>query len=122
MAVTVRGQAPKRRPASKPTPTAINTSGGDSVYEVVEGDYDGTPGTLSYQPTSIAYNTRTDEVKLDEEKVEPYYHALGPEAGSEYDYCGPGTKHQADSTEDVGGSAQYEEPTQTKFRVSGYSR
>ena len=79
---------------------------------------------MSYQPTSIAYNTKTDEVKVDKEKVEPYYHALGPEAGNEYDYCGPGTnlrKQPADSTEDVGGSAQYEEPTQTKFRVSVYS-
>ena len=112
------------RPAPKPKPTAINTSGGDSVYEVFEGDYDGTPGTLSYQPTSVAYNTKADEVKLAEKESEPYYHALGPEAGNEYDSCGPGTKqckHQADSTEDVEGSAQYEEPAQAKFRVSVYS-
>ena len=170
-AVTVRGQAPKRRPSPKPKSIAINTCGGDSVYEVVEGDYDGIPGTLSYQPTNIVYNARTNEVKVDEKKGEPCYDALGPGSeydyyepetklgklqanstedvggsaqyayntrtdeikldeekgepcydalglGSEYDYYEPETKHQANSTEDVGGSAQYKEPTQTKFRVS----
>ena len=114
----------RRRPAPKATPFAINTGGDDSVYETLDGDYDVAVAHYQVPRPSVSYNARTEEVHLLEKKVEPFYHVLGPEAGNEYDYCGPNMENDVFETSfktDLGGASEYADPVPVKHRVSGYA-
>ena len=94
------------------------------MYETLDGDYDVAVAHYQVPRPSVSYNARTEEVHLLEKKVEPFYHVLGPEAGNEYDYCGPNMENDVFETSfktDLGGASEYADPVPVKHRVSGYA-
>ena len=123
-AIMVKSQVFKKQHRVNPQPAFNAFVSGDSNYETIDNEYQTIQEpTQEYSvPTSsnvVRYNPKTDEVQLPKRKDEVPYHAQGPDAGHQYDYCGSQYQEvEANCTDNREILAQYEEVP--SHRVSKY--